>query len=49
MRQVIMADIVNYNRPELGPQCVVTSENVRSFDCRVILFLFFIRQHHRQQ
>lgn len=34
------------SRPELGSQCVVTSENVRSFDCRVLLFLLFIR--HQQ-
>lgn len=39
-----MADIVAY-RSELGSQRVVTSENVRSFDCRVLLFLFFL--HHQ--
>lgn len=41
-----MANIVCY-RPELGSQRVVTSENVRSFDCRDLLFLFFHR-HHQQ-
>lgn len=40
-----MADIVAY-RSELGSQRVVTSENVRSFDCRVLFFLFFL--HHQQ-
>lgn len=44
----IMANMVSH-RPQLGSQCVVTSENVRSFDCRVFFFLLFLRHHHQQQ
>lgn len=43
-----MANMVSY-RPELGSQRVVTSENVRSLDCRDLIFLFFLRHQQQQQ
>lgn len=45
-KHAAMANIEIY-RPKLGSQRVVTSKNVRSFDCRVLLFLLFL--HHQQQ